>query len=65
MDRSGKVLSRAAIPPLAAPLDLTPKTVTLKLDIPAGRSLSGARIHVALADGGPEVTQMNNEVTLP
>ena len=52
-------LARTAIPPLAAPVDLVPKTAAINLPLKPG----GVRVRVAL--GGPEITQMNNEVALP
>jgi len=60
-DASGKALASAPIPALAAPLDLTPKTATLKLTMPK----RAARIRVALPGNAPEVTQLNNVVKLP
>lgn len=59
-DASGKALATAAIPALAAPLDLTPKTATIRLSRPRG----AARVRVALPGNAAEVTQLNNVVTL-
>jgi len=60
-DASGKALATAKIPALAAPLDLTPKTATIRLTLPKG----AVRVRVALPGGAAEVTQLNNVVKLP
>jgi hypothetical protein len=59
----GRVLASAPVPPLEAPLDLKPRTATVRLTLPAGAK--GAIVRVALADGTAEVTQLNNAVPLP
>jgi hypothetical protein len=64
-DAAGKVLARAATPPLKAPADLKPKTTVVKLTLPAGADLKGVRVRIALPDGMREVTQLNNTVALP
>jgi hypothetical protein len=60
-EAAGRVLATAPVPPLAAPLDLLPKTATLKLALPAG----AVRVRVALAGAAPETTLLNNIVALP
>jgi hypothetical protein len=60
-DAAGKVLARAATPPLKAPRDLSPKTAVVKLVLPAG----AVRVRVSLPEGTPEITQLNNSVPLP
>jgi hypothetical protein len=60
-DAAGKVLASAAVPPLAAPRDLLPRTTKVKLAVPAG----AVRVRVALAGGAPETTLRNNVVALP
>ncbi|MEG3150047.1 LamG-like jellyroll fold domain-containing protein [Sphingomonas sp. ZT3P38] len=60
-DGAGRVLATAPVPPLAAPLDLLPKTATVKLALPAG----AVRVRVALAGGAAETTLLNNVVALP
>jgi hypothetical protein len=64
-DAAGKVIARAATPPLKAPRDLQPKTTVVKLALPAGFDPKGARVRVALPDGTREITQLNNSVALP
>ena len=59
IDAKGLVLARAPIPPLTAPLDLVPKTVTLHLDKTA-RPVSAVRVTL----GTDEITTLNNEVRL-
>ncbi|NMN05293.1 hypothetical protein FHT17_002487 [Novosphingobium sp. SG916] len=58
----GHVLARAAVPPLPAPTDLTPRTATVTLAIPAGAPQG---LHVRVSSGVAEVTQRNNVVVLP
>jgi hypothetical protein len=62
VDSTGKAIATAPIPALAAPLDLQPKTATIRLTIPAGAKPDTLRI--ALPGDAPEVTRMNNAVKL-
>ncbi len=62
-DARGRELSRVAVPALAAPSDLVPKTTTVQLSAPAGST--AARVRIALDDNGEEVTRLNNVVDLP
>ncbi|MBN8814389.1 MAG: LamG domain-containing protein [Sphingomonas sp.] len=64
VDASGKVAATVAVPTLAAPLDLLPKTTVVRLPLPAAAG-QGWRVRVALPDGAPEVTLLNNVVALP
>ncbi len=61
-DASGRVIARAAIPPLAAPRDLDPKTAQVRLTVPAGGAAASVRI--ALDGDAREITLANNRVTL-
>ena len=63
VDASGKVLNSAAIPALKAPLDLLPKTASVKLKIPAGVKASGLRVRIVSTQ--PQNTALNDEVVLP
>ena len=65
VDAAGKVVASVASPPLKAPLDLTPKTASVKLTLPAGFNRRGATVHIALPSGAAEITQLNNTVPLP
>ncbi|HEY0281712.1 MAG TPA: hypothetical protein VGC27_03700, partial [Rhizomicrobium sp.] len=58
MDAKGKTLASVAVPPLAAPLDLEPKTARVELPLKPG----AARVRIILDGGIPEITQLNNEV---
>jgi hypothetical protein len=60
----GATLASASVPPLAAPTDLTPRTATVSLTLPAGAAGDGASVRVALPDNAPEVTMLNNGVPL-
>jgi len=64
VDASGKIVAGASVPALAAPVDLLPKTAMVKLALPTGAG-AGWRVRVALPDGAPEVTLLNNAVALP
>ncbi len=63
-NHDGKTLATADVPTLKAPLDLTPKTADVKLAVPAGADLKGATVTVECGGGLPEITLMNNSVTL-
>jgi hypothetical protein len=63
VDAGGTVVARTSIPALEAPIDLTPRTATVRLQIPRGSE--GLRVEVALPQDGPEVTRRNNSVAVP
>ncbi|WP_372782821.1 LamG-like jellyroll fold domain-containing protein [Phenylobacterium sp.] len=63
-DATGKIVARAATPPLKAPKDLKPKTATVNLALPPGFDPKDARVRVVLRNGGHEITQLNNSVEL-
>ncbi|MDR3742450.1 MAG: hypothetical protein P4L40_25820, partial [Terracidiphilus sp.] len=63
-DHAGKTISTASIPALEAPTDLTPKTAPVTLAIPAGADLKGASVTIECGGNVPEITLMNNSVTL-
>lgn len=63
IDAHGKTIATAATPVLAAPQDQKPHTAVVKLALPAGGSLTGARVVVRLSV--PEITEMNNSVMVP
>lgn len=58
----GRVLATAAIPALAAPGDLLPKTARVGLAVPSDHK--GLRLRVSLPGDAPEITRLNNVVTL-
>ena len=62
-DAGGRVIARAATPAIKAPVDLTPKVAVISLTLPKGGA-KGGRIRVALPSQVPEITQLNNTVTL-
>ncbi len=64
VDARGRELARADIPPLAAPRDLRPRTVTLALSAD-DKALDGAHVRIALHDEAEEVTRRNNEAAVP
>jgi hypothetical protein len=63
-DAAGKTVATADVPALKAPLDLTPKTAAVKLAVPAGTNLKGATVTVEVGGTVPEITLLNNSVTL-
>jgi hypothetical protein len=65
VDVTGKVVATTSIPPLAAPLDLRPRTTTVQLAIPARIDPATLAVHLALTGDEPEITQANNHVPLP
>ena len=60
----GGVLATAAIPALAAPVDLLPKTTAVTLTLPTGVDPSTVAVEVALPVDAPEVTKRNNRIAL-
>jgi len=63
-DFSGRTVTSTKIAALAAPTDLMPKTVRVRLTVPAGVAVETLRLRLALADGGREVTMRNNVLRL-
>jgi len=61
----GRVVATATLPPLSAPRDLTPRTATVNLSLPAGARLETLTVRVALPGSAREVTMLNNTVRLP
>ncbi|OAN63164.1 LamG-like jellyroll fold domain-containing protein [Sphingomonas sp. TDK1] len=57
----GAVLATAPIPAIAAPTDLRPRSVVVRLPAVEG----AAMVEVALPHDAPEVTRLNNRVALP
>jgi hypothetical protein len=62
---AGQALATAAVPAIAAPRDLLPKTAQVRLSLPAGVAATGLRVRVALAGNAPEITMLNNVVPVP
>jgi hypothetical protein len=62
--RLGEILASATIPALAAPLDLTPQTTTVTLELPAGADLKGASITIEPSTTIEELTALNDTVPL-
>jgi hypothetical protein len=61
-DRAGKEVSRAPFAALKAPIDLRPKTTTVRLK--ARTDVVGYRVRLVLDGGGREITQRNNSVVI-
>jgi hypothetical protein len=60
----GRVLATTAVPHLAAPLDLLPRSTTVTLPLPSGASPKGLTVRVGLPSDAPETTRLNNTVAL-
>lgn len=58
-DARGRELARVPVPALAAPDDLQPKTVQVRLPL-GGRGADGLQVRVALDGDAEEVTRLNN-----
>ncbi|WP_296247398.1 LamG-like jellyroll fold domain-containing protein [uncultured Stenotrophomonas sp.] len=63
-DARGREVARVAVPALEAPLDLSPRTATVELQMPAGFKREGASVRVGLEGDGAEVTKLNNQLPL-
>ncbi|MHB9027876.1 MAG: LamG-like jellyroll fold domain-containing protein [Candidatus Latescibacterota bacterium] len=62
LDSAGKLLATGRIPSLAAPRDLLPKSVEVRLTLPPGMDLSGCTVQAGC--GTKEITLRNNAVRL-
>lgn len=62
--RDGKTITTGNVPALKAPVDLEPKTALVSIAIPAGADLEGATVTVQCGGNTPEITKMNNSVTM-
>ncbi len=63
LDKGGKDIATAAVPALAAPTDLMPRSVEVTLTVPAG-DLTGGSVQVDAGANVEEITQRNNRVGL-
>ncbi|HVN93804.1 MAG TPA: LamG-like jellyroll fold domain-containing protein [Terracidiphilus sp.] len=63
-DKDGKTIATADVPAMKAPLDLTPKTAEVTLAVPSGPTLKGDTVTVECGGDIPEITLMNNSVTM-
>ncbi|MCU6454278.1 LamG domain-containing protein [Sphingomonas sp. A2-49] len=63
VNADGRTIAGAPIPALAAPVDLMPRTATVRLTMPT--AARGTHVRIALAGDAPEVTRRNNVVAVP
>jgi hypothetical protein len=63
-DHDGKTIAAADVPALKAPIDLTPKTATVTLTLPAKTDYKGGTVTIESGGAIPEITQMNNSIVL-
>lgn len=64
VDKDGRTLSSVALPPLKAPNDLLPKTITVTLTIPSASEIAGGSVVIDPASSLKEITRVNNRVRL-
>ncbi|MEP9401241.1 LamG-like jellyroll fold domain-containing protein [Sphingomonas silueang] len=64
VDTAGRAVAEAAIPALDAPLDLKPRTATVRLRLPAGVAADTLTAAIALNGDAPELTRLNNRVAV-
>jgi hypothetical protein len=64
-DATGRAIASASVPPLQAPNDLASRTADVMLTLPAGASLEGASVVVAMSGTVLEITLRNNVVPAP
>lgn len=62
VDQSGRTLGSAPVPAMKAPLDLTPKTTTVTLMLPADAKLAGGSVVLDPDGKVTEITRLNNRV---
>jgi len=63
-DAAGRVKGTAPIPPIAAPVDLQPKSVEVRVMLPEGFSLNGGSIELDPENKLEEITTLNNRIDL-
>ncbi len=63
-DRQGKIIADGQTTPLKAPTDLSPKTTTVTLSIPAGTNVMGGSVTIEPSTTVPEITQKNNRIEI-
>jgi len=56
-------IGEVEVPPLAAPLDLLPSKVEVRLEMPRGR-VGNLRVVIDADDEVPEITEVNNALSL-
>lgn len=61
---AGAELARVTIPPLAAPVDLLPRTTDVEFTLPSDAALDGATIEINPDHALEEITALNNTVRL-
>ena len=63
-DAAGRIVATAPVAPLAAPVDLLPKTSEVNLVLPAGMVPSGGSVEIDPDHRIEEITELNNRVEL-
>jgi len=58
------IIAQVSIPPLPAPTDLRPRTITVRLVVPKGFDPATVEVGIGQADQRAEVTRLNNAVPL-
>ena len=60
----GRIVSREIIYPIAAPLDLLPKTTEVWMTLPDGTKAEGGTIEIDPENKLEEITRLNNKIKL-
>ncbi len=60
----GSVIAQTSVPPLMGLTGYEPVTASASLDAPAGRDLSGCVVRLDMDGATPEITRLNNTVTI-
>jgi len=64
-DRAGRIVATDRIPPLAAPDDLRPKTIEIRMTLPDGVTASGGAVEIDPEHQLEEITRQNNRAAVP
>ena len=59
-DRSGQIIAKGQLAPIAAPVDLFPKTAEVSLALPEGSSAAGGSVEIDPDHAVEEITRLNN-----
>jgi hypothetical protein len=63
-DSTGHILAKTPLAPIAAPVDLFPKTAEVTLVLPEGSSLAGGSVEIDPDHASEEITLLNNSAKL-
>jgi hypothetical protein len=61
-DSRGKIVAKAAVPSLKAPVELLPEWTEVKLAVPAGTNLASGSLHLDPEKSTVQITRLNDDV---